>query len=80
VAVNHVDPAKAITRYVDEKKLTFKMVMERSGRPNAVGQAYGALAHPTNYLIGADGTVLWRGVGLLQESALRLALAKAGCR
>lgn len=43
----------------------------------AVGEVYGVMAYPTNYLIGPDGTVLWRGLGF-NEDAIRQALANAG--
>ncbi|MBI1850246.1 MAG: hypothetical protein HYR85_07870 [Planctomycetes bacterium] len=37
----------------------------------------GISTFPTNYLIGKDGSVLWRGVGF-DEKALRKALRAAG--
>jgi hypothetical protein len=36
-------------------------------------------AYPTNYLVGPDGKVLWRGVGF-NEKALRDALAAQGIK
>ena len=53
--------------------------MGGSGEKYAVGSAYGVQAYPTNYLIGPDGKVLWRGVGF-NEEAIRKALADAGVR
>jgi len=49
------------------------------GADYTLGKAYGVKAYPTNYLIGADGKVLWRGVGF-NEGALRGALAEAGIK
>ena len=49
------------------------------GENYQVGKAYGVQAYPTNYLVGPDGKVLWRGVGF-DEDALRAALAKAGVK
>lgn len=37
---------------------------------SAVSEAFGVQAYPTNYLIGPDGKILWRGVGW-NEQALR---------
>jgi hypothetical protein len=62
---------------VDKNKFTFRIVMGGSDASYAVGEAYGVVAYPTNYLIGPDGTVLWRGLGF-KEKTLRQALAKVG--
>ncbi len=40
---------------------------------------YGVQAYPTNYIVGADGTVVYRSVGF-DEAGLRAALAKLGVR
>ena len=45
----------------------------------AVHNAYGVRAYPTNYLVGADGTILWRSLGF-DETGLRSALAKVGLK
>jgi hypothetical protein len=79
VAVNRGDPAEVINGYVDKKKFTFPIVMGGSDGSYAVGEAYGVVAYPTNYLIGPDGTVLWRGLGFREET-LRQALAAAGLK
>ena len=49
------------------------------GESYTLGKAYGVQAYPTNYLIGADGKILWRSVGF-DEPALRDALAQAGIK
>jgi hypothetical protein len=67
-----------INNYIKENNWTFPIVMGKT--PNTeytVGKQYGVQAYPTNYLIGADGKVLWRGLGF-DEKAMREALAKAG--
>ena len=53
--------------------------MGGSGATYAVGNAYGVHAYPTNYLVGADGKILWRGLGF-DEEALRKALQQAGVK
>ena len=37
------------------------------------------MAYPTNYLIDADGKIVWRSVGFNEED-LRAALAKLGLK
>ena len=41
---------------------------------DAVSRAFGVQAYPTNYVVGPDGKVLYRGVDY-DEEALRKALA-----
>jgi hypothetical protein len=79
VAVNTGDEKAAILKYVAEGKFTFPIVMGGEGSNYAVGKAYGVQAYPTNYLVGSDGKVLWRGVGF-DEDALRKALTAAGLK
>lgn len=53
--------------------------MGGQGNEYKIGGKYGVQAYPTNYLVGPDGTVLWRSVGF-DETGLREALAKAGVK
>jgi hypothetical protein len=64
---------------VSDNKFSFKMVMGGEGEKYTLGKAYGVQAYPTNYLVGADGKILWRAVGF-DETALRNALEKAGVK
>jgi thiol-disulfide isomerase/thioredoxin len=77
VAVNANDTVETVNKYVEEKKFSFKIVMGGRGQDYMLGKAYGVQAYPTNYLVDADGKIIWRGVGF-DEDALRAALAKAG--
>jgi hypothetical protein len=79
VAINTGDEEAQILKYVAEGKFTFPIVMGGEGSNYAVAKAYGVQAYPTNYLIGADGKVLWRGVGF-DEGGLRKALTDAGLK
>lgn len=79
VAVNSSDPEDVIQKYVQENKFTFKVVMGAQGETFPLGDAYGVMVFPTNYLIGPDGNILWRGAGF-NEAALRAALEKAGVK
>ena len=77
VAVNHGDRAELVTRYLRENKLTFKTVL--TGRDTRTVAAYGVEAFPTNYLLDAEGKVVWRGPGW-DEKRLRDALARMGLK
>jgi hypothetical protein len=77
--VNANDPEERIQKYITDSNFTFKVVMGGQGEKYTLGKAYGVQAYPTNYLIGPDGKVLWRGVGF-DESSLRSALEKAGLK
>ena len=79
MAVNNGDTVPRVQTYVQEGKFTFPIVMGGRGADYTLGKAYGVQAYPTNYLVGPDGKVLWRGVGF-NEDALRQALAEAGLK
>ena len=77
--MNANDTEDVIQKYIQQGGFTFKIVMGGQGDNYTVGKAYGVMAYPTNYLVGPDGKVLWRGVGF-DEPALRAALEKAGVK
>ena len=66
-------------KYVEENKFTFKVLLGGHGRNDSVSTAYAVSAHPTNYLVGPDGKILWRSVGF-NEAEFRAALARAGIK
>jgi thiol-disulfide isomerase/thioredoxin len=78
VAVNYQanDSDQTIAKYVRDNKFSFRIVKGGSG-DYAVGKTYGVQAYPTNYLLDANGKIVWRGVGF-NESALRAAIDKLG--
>lgn len=77
--MNANDPEDRIRKYVEQGGFTFPIVMGGQGESYTVGKAYGVQAYPTNYLVGPDGKILWRGVGF-PEPALRQALESAGVK
>jgi hypothetical protein len=79
VAVNAFDKEEQVRKYIDENKFSFKVVLGGEGEKYTLGKAYGVQAYPTNYLVDADGKILWRSVGF-DEGGLREALARAGLR
>lgn len=79
VAVNAGDTELQVQKYIDDNDWTLKIAMGGSGEQYVVGKRYGVQVYPTNYLVGSDGKVLWRGVGF-NEKALRDALAAAGVK
>lgn len=60
VAVNLQEDEKAVQKFVDEHKLTFPILLDRSGR---VGATYGARSIPTTYLIDRKGFVVAGTIG-----------------
>ena len=74
--MNVADKADVIRKYRKEAKLTFPLAIDRQG-DKSVATAYGVEACPTNYLVGADGKILYRSLGF-DEASLRAALKRAG--
>ncbi len=60
VAVNLHESAKTVRPFVQELKLSFPTVLDVDG---AVGRAYGVRALPVTFLVGRDGTIVWRAIG-----------------
>jgi len=60
LAMNVGDTAKVIRDYWSESGFTFPAMMQDKGE---VSTSFGVRAYPSNYLIGPDGRVIWRGVG-----------------
>ena len=77
--MNANDPEDRVQKYVKENNFTFKIVMGGSGPQYTLGKAYGVMAYPTNYLVDADGKIVWRSVGF-NEEGLRAALANLGLK
>ena len=77
VAVNGMDDANVINKYIADNKFTFQVGMADKGASGAiydVAKKYGVSAYPTNYLVDAStGKVVWRGIGF-NEQAIRAAL------
>ena len=70
LAVNRGDSKEQIASWWSEAGFRLKAVRQDGG---AVSEAFGVRAYPTNYVIGPDGKVLYRGVGY-DENAIRNAL------
>jgi peroxiredoxin/outer membrane lipoprotein-sorting protein len=77
VLINSGDAPQRIQQYLKDSSLELPVVLGGAGEKFTVGKAYGVQAFPVSYLIGQDGTILWRGIGL-DETALKLALKDAG--
>lgn len=77
VLVNSGDAPQRIQQYFKDTSLDLPVALGGAGAKFAVGKAYGVQAFPVTYLIGADGIILWRGIGL-DETGLSLALKDAG--
>ena len=70
LAVNIGDSKEQIAQWWQEGKFTLRAVRQTG---DAVSRALGVQAYPTNYVVGPDGQVLYRGVGY-DEEAIRKAL------
>ena len=77
VLINAGDTAQQIQQFLKDSSLELPVVLGGAGAKFTVGKAYGVQAFPVSYLIGADGAILWRGIGL-DETGLKLALKDAG--
>ena len=70
LAINQGDEKDVITSYWKEGEFTLRAVQQEG---MAVTSAFGIKAFPTNYVVGPDGKVLYRGVGY-HEAKIRRAL------
>jgi len=70
LAVNLGDSKDVIESYWKESEFSLRPVQQEGG---SVSQAFGVRAYPTNYVIGPDGRILYRGVGY-HEAKIRRAL------
>jgi thiol-disulfide isomerase/thioredoxin len=61
VAVDLGENPSTVQAFVDEFGLTFPVLLDQT---NAVGSMYNAQSIPTTYLIGRDGNILGRAVGV----------------
>ncbi|MBC8329679.1 MAG: TlpA family protein disulfide reductase [Planctomycetes bacterium] len=60
LCVNIGDDKDVIAKWWEEDGFTMSAVRQDG---DAVSQAFGVMAYPTNYVIGPEGKVLYRGVG-----------------
>lgn len=67
IAVNLMDDAATIKKYVKEGKFAFPIVMDVQG-DHSIATAYGVSAAPTNYILGPDGKIVTALVGFDEES------------
>ena len=69
LSVNIGDSPQVIAAWWQSGRFTQLPVMQEG---DSVSRAFGVSAYPTNYVIGPDGRVQWRGIGY-DEAALRKA-------
>ena len=73
LCVNLGDEAEVIRKWWEVSGFTLTAVRQEG---DTVSRAFGVQAYPTNYVIGPDGAVQYRGVGW-DEAAVRVALSGA---
>ncbi len=71
------DDETVIKDYWKQGGFTFDTLLSRGDA--ALPSIYGVSAYPTNYLVGKDGKILWRGVGF-DEEGLKASLKAAGMK
>jgi peroxiredoxin len=79
IAVDANDTVEAVNKFMEDNKYTFKVVMGGRGEQYTLGKAYGVPGYPTNFLVDADGKIIYVGVGFSEErfKELREAVEKA---
>lgn len=75
LTVNSGDSAATIKKFFADQHLTLPVALDAGD----LAKRYGVQAIPTNYVIGANGTILAAFEGF-DEEGIRKALAKAGVR
>ena len=68
IAINLGDEKDVIESYWKEGEFSLRPVQQEGG---SVSEAFGVKAYPTNYVVGPDGKVLYRGVGYHEEKVRR---------
>lgn len=71
LAVNFKDEPEVIQAWWKDRGFKMRAAQQHEGD---VSGAFGVQAYPTNYVIGPDGKVVWRGVGY-EPAMIRGALA-----
>jgi len=79
VAVNLGDDQQTVRKYLEENHFSFPVVLAGDGPNPAIARDYGIQAFPTNYLVDANGKVVWRSLGF-DEEGLRKAIAAQGVK
>ena len=77
IAINNGDSNDVINKYVKENEFTFQVGAPPKGY--GIFNDYGVQAYPTNYLVDANGKVVFRSVGF-DEKGLKDALSKLGLK
>jgi RNA polymerase sigma factor (sigma-70 family) len=77
IAIDNGDSDERIQEVAKDSKLTFPIVIGGENGNFVIGEKYGVAAYPTNFLIDANGKVLWRGAGF-DEREIMAELKKAG--
>ena len=75
LAVNSRDSKEQIAQWWKESQFTLRAVRQDG---DTVTKAFGVSAFPTNYVIGPDGKVVYRGISFDEQAilqAIRTALA-----
>ena len=72
LAINRGDDKEEIEYWWTNSEFTLQAVRQDD---EDVSEAFGVKAYPTNYVVGPDGRVIYRGVGYDQEAQAKIRLA-----
>lgn len=72
LAINRGDDKEEIDYWWTNSEFTLQAVRQDD---EDVSEAFGVKAYPTNYVVGPDGRVIYRGVGYDQEAQAKIRLA-----
>ena len=80
LAVDTGDTRSALAQWKAHNRVRFPTAMagDSRGATENVLQHYHITHYPTNYLIAANGRIVWRDVGATDESVVLAALAHIG--
>lgn len=78
IAINAYDATALVQKFMKEQKLAFPVLVSPEAERPSLIKRYGVRGVPTNYLLDANGKVVWRSVGWdqagLTEGLQRLGL------
>lgn len=67
LAIN-IDPENDVKGYVNEMKLTFPILLDKTG---AVNERYGIISIPTTLLVDEKGTIIKKQIGAMNSEQLK---------
>ena len=70
VAINGIDAAAEINKYVKESRISFPIVVGKAEGPGVLS-SYRIETYPSTYLLNSEGKIVYKSVGIDQAGLLR---------